>query len=139
MLRLRLVAARRQRREGAAADQPQAVLRVAHVSSGDELEETARRAVRDPPVRGHPREIVEAISDHELRVACGCEEGRDDVGRMLAVGVDHEHRVGPVRGRLGVVDAGPDGRAFAAAEGKANEIDPGVGRDRIERARDAGL
>lgn len=72
-------------------------MRVAHLTACRELEQSARRAVREATPRGHLREVVETIADHELRAARGREEGRDCIGRMLAIRVDHKHGVGADR------------------------------------------
>jgi hypothetical protein len=111
--RLGFVAAGRHRRERATADQPHAVLRVADFSSGHELKEPARRAVCGSPVRGHALEVAEAIADDELCAARRGEEGGNRLRGVLAVGIDHEHRVG-VAGAC-VVDARANGRPLAAA------------------------
>ena len=93
MLRLGLVTAGRQRREGATAQQPHPVLRVAHIAPRDELESTSRCSVRKPALERHLRQIAEAVADHELGVARGRDERGDRRRGMLSVGVDHEHGV----------------------------------------------
>lgn len=102
MLRLGLVAAGGQRLERSAADQAHAVLCVAHLTAGDELEEPPRRAVRQPALQRHVGEIAEAVADHELRVARRCDEAFDRLRGMLSVGVDDENRAGAA---ADVVDA----------------------------------
>ena len=105
MRRLRLVAARRQRLERAPAQEAHAVLRVADGMPGEQLEEEARRPVREPSLPRHRLDVRETISDHELRIARGRDEGRDRRGGMLPVRVDHDHGV---RAPPDVVDAGAD-------------------------------
>jgi hypothetical protein len=53
VLGLGLVATGRQRRERAAAQEPHAVLRVAHLVAGDEPEQAAGGAVCEPAVARH--------------------------------------------------------------------------------------
>jgi hypothetical protein len=94
VLGLGLVAARGQRLERTASEQAHAVLRVAHLTAGCELEQRPRRAVGDAAREGHLGEIVEAVADHELRIASGVDERRDCLCWMLAICVDHEDGVG---------------------------------------------
>jgi hypothetical protein len=97
MDRLRLVSPVGKRRDRAAAQQTHPVLRVAHLAARRRLEEPAGRPVRDPAVERHLREVVEAVADDQLCVACGEQERGDRVRRVLAVGVDDQHGVGAHR------------------------------------------
>jgi hypothetical protein len=133
VLRLGLVAAARERGERGAAQQAHAVLRVAYAPARHELEEQARESIGDPAMRGHRGEVAEAVADHELRAAPGGDEGGDQIGGMLAVGVDHEDGVGAA-GEL--VDACAHGRALAALAGQADELRAGLVGDGVERAGD---
>ena len=98
----------------------------------------AGEAVRRAPVRGMESEIVEAIADDELRVGRGREQGRDRRRRMLAVGVDDEHRLGGgVPEELG--EAGANRASLATVGGQPQELHAGLAREQLElRALSAG-
>ena len=91
MPRLGLVAAGRQRRERALAEEPHPVLRVADSAARDELEQALRRPVREPPAEGHRPEIAEAVADDEVGAAAGRQETWDSGRGVLAVGVDEKY------------------------------------------------
>ena len=136
MGRLRLVAARGQRVERSSAQEAHAVLRVADGVAGEQVEEKARRPVREPPLPRHRLDVREAVSDHELRVARRGNEGRDCRGGVLAVGVDHDHGV---RAAAHVLDPGPDGGALAAALWETDELEVELLRQSVELRGDGGV
>jgi hypothetical protein len=126
--RLGLVTACGQQIERASSEQPHAVLRVAHLTAGCELEQPPRRAVGDATGERHLREVVEAVADHELGVARGADEGRDRLRRMLAVGVDYEDGVCADRS----LDSCADRGALAALCGLPDELRAELLGERVE-------
>jgi hypothetical protein len=105
--------------ERAPAQEAHAGLAVPDGGLGPQGEEGARETVHDAPVRRHGAEVVEAVADDQLGVRRSLEESGDRGGRVLAVGVDHDHRIG----------LGPDGTearsdrlALAAVGGTAEEL-----------------
>jgi hypothetical protein len=130
--RLRLVGTGREEVERAAAQEAHAVLRVADLAARCDLEEAARRAVRDATVERHLREVAEPVADDELRVAGGLDERGDRVRRVLSVGVDDEHGVRAAR----TVDAGAHRGALAALLREAHELESELVDEAVELARD---
>jgi hypothetical protein len=130
VVRLGLVPAQRHRHgaQGAGAHQAHPVLRVAQAAAHRQAQRAARRPVGQPAQPGHVARPA-AISDDDVRVLRRGDEARDQLRRVLAVGVqDHdgvraerERRVdaGGHRGALAVVAAERhDAQARAAGRGR---------------------
>jgi len=112
---LGLVAARRWRDplEQLAAIQAHAALRVAHALAADERQQRARDAVGEAAAERHRRRVAEPVADHELRVQRRRRELRDELGRVLPVGVEDDDRVGAFLRAQHRVDSRGNGIALA--------------------------
>lgn len=76
------------------AEKSHPALAVPYGLSGDEPEESAREPVRQAASPWHRREVAEAVTDDELRISCRREKGANGCRGVLAVRVEHEHRLG---------------------------------------------
>ncbi len=136
MPRLRLVAAGRQRGtlERLGPVEPHAALRVEHPPPCDEGEQCAGDRVRAPPRPRHRRPVATPVADDDVELRRRLDEFRNAVGRMLAVRVDDDQRIGRLGTRHQHGRARRHRVALAGVRGQAHEPHPPPVADGAEHA-----
>lgn len=118
----------------AAREQAHAALRVAHPTPRRRGEQAARGEVGHPPLPGHGRPLGEAIAHHQVGAGGRGEQARYGVGRVLPVGVQHEHSCGGRGLAAQAIEPRPDRRALATVAAEPEQLGPRRGGPPLEEA-----
>jgi hypothetical protein len=114
--------------ERPAAEQPHPALAVAHASAGHGGDEGAGRPVREAAHGRHRPQVAEPVADHEVGAGRRGEERRHGCRWVLAVPVEHDHRLGWCGTREQRLDRGREGVALAAVAGQRHDVAAAGGR-----------